>query len=336
MIKKTEETNEIKIENIIKKYNEIHYKNKNKNKHKKHKKIKEIKLDNKINKNMDVDSILNNKNIYNIKKDIKEKFHKIEQSIEDKSIKAMNNNIFYLIKKSDNYIKDFIEQKDFEINSLDYEDAIKVDHRNFFEYYISLIKNNHPLLFSFASYKDYNIRIIKIFLFFFSFSLNLSINALFFNDETMHKIYEDKGKYNFLYQIPQILYATLISKLIVTILKILALTRDVIVDLKKEDKKNLNKIFRKKLVRKLKIKFILFFIISFIILLFVWYYLICFCGIYVNTQIHLISDCFMSLLTSFIYPFVILLIPGIFRISSLKVDKPSRKCIYKFSSLIGK
>ena len=77
-----------------------------------------------------------------------------------------------------------------------------------------LNKNNHPLTFSFAPFNDYNSFIIKIFLFFFSFSSDLAINALFFNDDTMHKIYEDKGKYNFLYQTPQILYSIMISKII--------------------------------------------------------------------------------------------------------------------------
>ena len=65
-------------------------------------------------------------------------------------------------------------------------------------------------MFSFGNFDDYNSPIIKIFLFFFSFSSDFTINALFFNDDTMHKIYQDKGKYNLLFQIPQILYSTLI------------------------------------------------------------------------------------------------------------------------------
>ena len=52
-----------------------------------------------------------------------------------------------------------------------------------------------------------------MYLFFFSFSSDLTINALFFNDDIMHKIYQDKGKYNFFYQIPQILYSSLKFKI---------------------------------------------------------------------------------------------------------------------------
>ena len=231
-------------------------------------------------------------------------------------------------------IKDIMEQKDFEFNSLDYEEAFKLDHRNYFEYYISLIKNNHPLMFSFAPYNDYNSKMIKIFLFFFSFSLDFTINALFFTDDTMHKIYVDKGKFNFLYQIPQVLYSTIISRFIDALIKNLALSQDKIVDLKKEEIKNLDKNYSKKLFKTLKIKFISFFIVSFMILGFFFYYIACFCGIYVNTQLHLIKDSLMSLITSFFYPFIMFLIPGLFRIASLRVEKPSRKFLYKFSSLL--
>ena len=99
-----------------------------------------------------------------------------------------------------------LEKNEFELNSLDYEEGRKLDHRNFFEYYISLLKYNHPMMFSFSPFNDYNSKIIKILLFFFSFGLDLTVNALFFTDDTMHKIYQDKGKFNLLYQIPQILY----------------------------------------------------------------------------------------------------------------------------------
>ena len=288
----------------------------------------DINIDNKI-----IDLKIKNKN----ERKHKKYSSQITQNIENKSHKSINK----LNTMNDNQtkingvdIKDIMEQKDFEFNSLDYEEAFKLDHRNYFEYYISLIKNNHPLMFSFAPYNDYNSKMIKIFLFFFSFSLDFTINALFFTDDTMHKIYVDKGKFNFLYQIPQVLYSTIISRFIDALIKNLALSQDKIVDLKKEEIKNLDKNYSKKLFKTLKIKFISFFIVSFMILGFFFYYIACFCGIYVNTQLHLIKDSLMSLITSFFYPFIMFLIPGLFRIASLRVEKPSRKFLYKFSSLL--
>ena len=58
---------------------------------------------------------------------------------------------------------------DFEINSLSYEKAVEKDKTSFFQYYVSLLKTNHLLIFTFNPNSDYNSRIIKICLFFFYF-----------------------------------------------------------------------------------------------------------------------------------------------------------------------
>ena len=108
----------------------------------------------------------------------------------------------------------------------------------------------------------------------------------------MHKIYKDNGSFNFIYQLPQILYSSLISAVINTLLKILALSEKSILEYKslKNKKKASSKIFDNieiKLNKKLKIKFALYFIVSTIFLLFFWYYLSMFCAVYKNTQLFL-------------------------------------------------
>ena len=84
-------------------------------------------------------------------------------------------------------------------------------------------------------------------------------------------------------------------------------------------------------IRCLIIKFVSFFVISFIFLSLFWYYLSCFCAVYKNTQKHLIKNTLIGLIIFFIYPFLLCLIPGIFRIPSL--NKPG-KCLYKISKII--
>ena len=224
--------------------------------------------------------------------------------------------------------------KDIELNTLDYDEAFRIDHRNYCQFYYSLLKKNHPILFSFGCDNDYNSRIIKIFLFFFSLCLDLAVNALFFTDDNMHKIYEDKGEFDLIYQAPQILYSALISGFINSFIRNLALSQDIIVELKlRNDNYNL-KLKYSKILRTLKIKFILFFVLSFIILMLLVYYITCFCGIYVNTQVHLIKDSLISLIASFIFPFVLCLLPGIFRIPSLRGRKPTRKLLYKLAIIV--
>ena len=89
-----------------------------------------------------------------------------------------------------------------------------------------------------------------------------------------------------------------------------------------------------KIIRVLKVKFALFFMITIFILFFVLYYITCFCGIYVNTQLHLIKDTLTSFGLSFIYPFGINLIPGIFRIPALKSRNQKNLYLYNASKLI--
>ena len=188
----------------------------------------------------------------------------------------------------------------------------------------------HILIFTFYTKNDYNLRTIKISLFLFSFSLYFTINSLFFNDSTIHKIFEDKGYYNIIYQIPQILYSNIISSIINIIITYLSLTQKNIIIFKRE-RIDIEKKFIK-LIKCLKIKFCLFFIIKYILLLFFFYYLSSFCAVYKNTQIHIIKDTLISFSLSLIYPFILYLLPGIFRILSLK--RKSRKYIYKISEII--
>ena len=227
-----------------------------------------------------------------------------------------------------------IKYKEFELNLSDYNTTLIYDNRTYIQYYISLLKYNHLLPFSFFNITDYNSRIIKMFLFFFFFSIYLTVNALFFNDSTMHKIYEDEGVFNFIYHIPIIIYSSLISGIINAILRQLALTQKNLIAIKHLKKKDNFERESKKVLKRLIVKFILFFILAFILLLLCGYYITCFCGVYVNTQIILIKDTFISFALSMVYPFGKYLIPGIFRIYALNSKNKDNICVYKISLIL--
>jgi len=229
--------------------------------------------------------------------------------------------------------KEIMKLNDTEINLLLYHEAQELDKRSYFEYYKSLVKTRHLLFFSFFYNKDYNSKIIKINLFFFTFTVNYTVNALFFNDSTMHKIYEDGGKFDFIYQIPQILYSTLISSVLIMIVKMTALTEKNILKIKGAKMEELGKIYKSE-SNCIKIKFIIFFIFMFLLLFVFWYYVGCFCAVYKNTQIHLLSDTLISFVTSLLYPLCIYLLPGFFRIPALKKKEKEGECQYNFSKII--
>ena len=223
----------------------------------------------------------------------------------------------------------FLKFNDYEINNLIYKEAIKYDKRGYIDYYFSLLRRKQILIFSFYTNNDFNSKMIKICVFFFSFALYFTINALFYSDLTMHKIYEDKGNFNFIYQIPIIIYSTLISSVINIIISVLSLTERNILSLKNEKKYETNQ--ELEIIKLLKMKYILFFIIIYLFLGLFWYYISCFCAVYKNTQIHLIKDSVISFALYLLYPFCLCLIPGIFRIPAL--TRKNKECLYKFSKI---
>ena len=237
-------------------------------------------------------------------------------------------NININIEKKNNY-------NDEELNSLSYKEALLYDKRTFFQYYWDLVKRKHLILFTFISNKDYNIFHIKLSLFLFSFSLYFAVNAVFFEDKTMHKIYKSKGSYNFLLQIPHILYSSIISSFINIIIKLLALSNKDILKIKQI--RNIEDSLKEsaKLSKILKIKFNLFFVISIVFLIFFWYFIAAFCAVYKNTQEILIKNTMTSFLISLLYPIGLNLLPAFFRIPSLRASKHNLECMYKFSSILA-
>ena len=225
------------------------------------------------------------------------------------------------------------ELNDQELNTLEYSQAIIIDKRTYIQYYWSLLKKKHLILFTVLPANDYNLLTIKISLFLLAFSLYFTINGFFFSDDTMHKIHVDQGKFNLFFQIPQILYSVIISAIINAIVKILSLSENNILKIKGEkDLDNATK-KAKNVEIFINIKIIIFFIISNILLLFFWYYISCFCGVYINTQIILIKDTLISFGLSMIYPFGLNLLPGLFRMPALRAK--NKQCLYKISRLIA-
>ena len=231
-------------------------------------------------------------------------------------------------------VEKIMELKDDEINALSYESALEYDKRTYCIYYISLIKTQHNLIFSFFYNNDYNSRIIKINLFVIGFSIDYTVNGLFFSDDTIHEIYKSQGSFDFEYQLPQIVYSTLISLILCTLLKLLALSNNAILEFKQDKSSENIKERGNTLKKKLRIKFILFFIFGFIFLLFFLYYLSMFGAIYKNTQYHLLKDTLVSFALSLLLPFGIYLFPGLFRIPALSAQKRNKNCFYNFSKIL--
>ena len=222
---------------------------------------------------------------------------------------------------------------DYELNELEYEKALKYDKRTLFQIYWAALKREHLIIFTFCSWNDYNLLSVKLSRFIFLIIGDMALNTFFFSDDSMHKLFLNYGKYNFIQQIPEITYSTIISSLIEIFLCFLSLTDKYFYHLKssfiKGDKNNIRNI-----VKCIKIKLLLYYIFTFIFFIIYWYIISVFCGIYRNTQIAFIKDSLLSFSLCLVYPFFIYLLSSSLRYLALRNSKKKCKYLYNFSYII--
>ena len=139
----------------------------------------------------------------------------------------------------------------------------------------------------------------------------------------------------FFYQIPQILYSSIVTAIINTILKNLSLSERDMLKIKQQKDIKFTVTISKDIKRCIYIRFGIFIVISLLLMLFFWYFISCFCAVYNNTQIILFKDTLLSFGLSMLYPIGLSLLPGIFRIPSLRSEKKNKKCLYSFSQIVA-
>ena len=267
------------------------------------------------------------------KRDIKSYISSNQKIIDIENENSKNN----YIAKANNLIKDnkdkdeiyynYNNLDDLDLDNLTYEKAIEFDKRTLYLFYISKLKKKHLIIFTFLSCNDYNLISIKISRFLFLLSTNMTMNVIFFFDSSMHKIYLDYGKYNFIQQIPQILYSSISVLIIEILISSLSFTDVYIEEARQIKSYDKNKF--KEIIKKSKIKLIIFFIITFIFFAFYWYLISAFCAVYNNTQIIYIKDFSVSFSLGLIYPFAIQLCLSFVRLFALKKNTKIRKLLFK-------
>ena len=273
---------------------------------------------------------LNNSSFSNSENDSKSKINLFVnnlKSLRRKTVGLKSNAILSNVLNNEKIKKEYIIETDNEMNFLEYNDALSYDRRNFCQYYISLIRTHQLLAFTFNTKKDYNSFIIKICFFSFMSGLILILNILFIDDSILHHIYINKGKYDILLVLSKIIYVTIISYFFKIIL-IKAVSIENIFLIIKKRKNQINNT----LVGNLGIKFVVFFGLIIIILLMFWIYVVCFFGVFPKIQMFVLIIYGISFGLFLILPFIVNIIPPIFRIYSL--SSSTRKYAYKLSQLI--
>ena len=223
---------------------------------------------------------------------------------------------------------------DYELNTFSYKNALFYDKRTFCQYYFYLFRIKNILLFSFCPIKDYNLMIIKICIFYLSFSTYYAVNFAFFNDKMIHKIYEEGGKYDIIFFLPTISISFAISYVITIIIKLIFLSERNLVKIRVQPTYNIANNISSKEKRNIVIKYIIFFILGTLFLTFFWFILSAFGAVYQNTQIYIFENSLISFGMSLFYPIFISIFPCIFRIASLNSQNKNSECSYNFSKFL--
>ena len=250
----------------------------------------------------------------------KQKFH--ETYFEEKETSSVKSKKEYdeLIKK--HYVMNEKNYKTFkfsneQINEMNYEQSLKYDKRNILQMYYSFLMYSQLIIFTFLNKTDYNVKVLKIQLFFFAIIIFIVFNTLFYSDNDVSHTYQNKGKFDFLYTLPKTIFSSLISAVINFILKFLSLSNEKIKQIAniKNEKLFQKTIFNEILIIKRKI--FVFHILIFLFILFFWLYITLFCAVYRNSQTLVFKSCLITFCLSMFYPFIICLITAVFRLFAL-------------------
>ena len=258
---------------------------------------------------------------------------------EEKTTKNINNKV--IINKNKKQAKEEHEKiknknlDNFELNNLDYDEACELDKRGLCKTYWSILMREHTFLFTFFACYDYNLFYIKIERFFILICTQCTINGLFFVHDSMHRKYVEGKELTFVEKLPQYLFTLIGSHIIEVLLCWLGMTDTLVYEIKAlpKDQKKSEKVLD--VMDKMKRKLNGFFVFTFILFLFYWYFISAFCAVYQNTQIIFLRDSGVSIITSYIDPFIIYGFTTILRLISLSLCcKKKLGCVYKFSDII--
>ena len=224
---------------------------------------------------------------------------------------------------------------DYELNNLEYLIALELDNRKYLKIYWSLLKREHKILFTFFSWNDFNIFIIKLSKLFFLICTDMAFNVFFFSDDSMHNIYESGGDFDFFGQLTQMIYSTIISQVLEIFLNYLTMTDIHYYEIKEKKKEIVDNSIISSVINCIKYKIIAFYVFTFLLFFFYWYTVSSFCAVYQNTQKIFITDSVSSFLLGLVYPFILYLIPTGLRMLSLRAkEKKNLKFFYWLSEVI--
>ena len=258
----------------------------------------------------------------------------INYQIEKEQKEEKNNEAINIMKKANNIFnlqyKEYLASP-YRINSLSFEEALISDNRTYFQIYKYYIINSEIVLNILFNPNYLELTSLKIIFLMFIIGLEGLFNALFYQDKYINNLYDNNGKYNFIYNFPKSFLSVIIVYIIDVFLYHLITSKNKFQEILENSMiKNYQNEFES-IIKCLKKKIIIFFIIDFILTGFAWYYCSIFCILYQNTSKYWAISLLISLSIHLVLPFIFCFIPTTLRYCAFK--KKSKK-IYNFNKML--
>ena len=156
---------------------------------------------------------------------------------------------------------------------------------------------------------------------------------MFVDNSTIHNIYINNGSFDFIFNLPYILYATIIIYVLKFAFYYFITIHKESIQIKNNTLGSLSA-ETNKIIHKIIIRIFLFFSICISLLIIFGLYIACFTAILPKIKLHLFIRAAISLSISLIIPLFLHFITACIRIFSLSNTDKSRKYLYKMSQIL--
>ena len=206
-----------------------------------------------------------------------------------------------------------------QLNEIPYQQALRIDNRNFFEIALTVFINKVGILNLLFYRAPYTYLSLTVTVYLFEFLLDLTINCFLYSDDVVSEKYHNDGSLTMFTSFTLSIISNIVSSIITALVSNLTdfneILEAIIINVKYQ-KKYLENIIR--FMKYIKVRLTLFYLfqISFIFLM--TYYLFIFSAVYNHSQISIMINYIIGALTSLAVSTGLTLIISILRVLSLK------------------
>ena len=247
---------------------------------------------------------------------------KMSNNINNNSINIINKEYFFIdpLINFNNYIiinDNSIDKK--EINNVPYTQALRIDKRQFWDMYLSVVYNEINAISIFYYKNEYVHISLTTSIYVFSELLDFTINCFIYSDDEVSEKYHNNGSLTILTSLTLSFLSNIFSNIIVYLICRLTNFSEILEIYIKDMKipgfyeKNILRI-----VKYAKIKLVIFYFIEFTVIICLVYYLFIFCTVFHNTQISVILNYFYGIIESFAISLILAFITTSCRFISIK------------------